>query len=130
MRKIIFSLIMILFPIPCFANPFQFLWQDESDKWNMQDSVLEGSYGLLYLIDGIYTVHNLKKDNIKELNIFSGEHPSTRKIFVYTSIFFIGHTGIAYMLPSKFRTIWQSIFIGVELTAIYRNFMVCTKYKF
>lgn len=135
MKKIIISLIIIFISVQAYANPLQFMWQDESDKWSLQDTILEGTFMSLVLIDVMQTRYFLDmppkyitkdgKDYIQtheENNIFMGEYPSKTKLYLLSSSGIILHLGISYIIPKPYRNIWQSVWIGMRIKNIYHNY--------
>jgi hypothetical protein len=114
---------MVLIPVNLFA------WKP--DKWTTQDTLLESTFILVNCIDTLQTFYFLEQPGHREANSFLGHYPTRKNIIVYDLICNTLHIGISYILPStiaikniKFhpRTIWQSIWIGVQGKVIHSNY--------
>ncbi len=52
---------------------------------------------------------------------FIGSHPTHGQVNRYFATAALLHTGVAYILPKPYRTIWQSFWIGVEAYTVQSN---------
>jgi hypothetical protein len=59
-----------------------------------------------------------------EMNPVLGSHPKNGKVYAWMGSIMVGHAAVAYLLPKPFRGVWQSTFIGMELSAV-RNNTIC-----
>jgi hypothetical protein len=57
-------------------------------------------------------------------------HPSKKRFYTVGGGWTILSTGISYMLPSKFRTIWQTIWIADEINSIHHNYVAGVRIRF
>ncbi len=57
-----------------------------------------------------------------ETNIFLGDHPSLGKVNSWFAGTLVAHTAVSYILPKPWRTIWQSVWIGIEGETVRRNY--------
>jgi hypothetical protein len=157
MKKIIFVLIL-LYSSSLYANPLKFLWQDKQEnKWAWQDTLLEGSFILLTLIDWKQTDsiitqkehvhasgnvidqngtiigtwhHDYMKYSYEEQNWILGKHPSKKKVAIYNLSVITGHALFAYIFPNPWRKMWITGGIGVEIYATSTNFVAGATIKF
>lgn len=132
MKKIIISLMFVFVSSSVFAY-------DYKNNWSIQDTILQSSLVTLLYIDCQQTKWISKTKGHKEANPFLGENPSNKKINLYFISYGILHTGVSYILPSVIRiknqsfylrTIWQSIYIGMELNATIYNYKAGVKFNF
>lgn len=117
--KIIFLLLLISLSTPVYAF----------DKWDKEDIILQSIFTLETLIDWKQTKVFTKK-GIRESNPFLGEYPSQKKIDSLIGASILLHAGISHILPKKYRTYWQLIWIGIEGQAIHHNYRTGVKFTF
>lgn len=95
-------------------------------KWTTLDTVLQSSFIALVLVDWQqtreFTGSRDKYPTKAETNPLMSEHPSAREVNRTIAGCILVHTGVAYLLPKPYRTIWQSVWIGVEAEAVYHNY--------
>lgn len=116
--KTLILIILLFFPLQ--ANAF--------DKWTKTDTGLQVTYGVLHIIDWGQTLDIARNpDKFYEMNPLLGKHPSIGKVNTYFIGTLIGHTAIAYILPSKYRRIWQIVWIGIEGKTVVNNFSIGVK---
>jgi hypothetical protein len=112
------------------------------DPWTTQDTVLQAAFTALTVVDWGQTrsgAAEMKTDQwgntigyrYRELNPVLGEHPTKGSIDAYFPAMILAHAGIAYLLPANrdengisWRTIWQSVWIGVEAGYVHRNYQM------
>ena len=129
MKKIIISLILVLiFGSNLFANPLQFMWQNKNNKWDLQDSVLQIAVISSIAVDMMQTNYALN-NGCKEENPILGEHPNKLKFYTYNISVMTLHTMTSYILPKRYRTIFQSVYLGIELGVITSNYCVMGEFK-
>jgi hypothetical protein len=58
----------------------------------------------------------------EEYNPILGRHPSEGKVDAYFLSLAAGHTAIAAVLPRKWRSFWQYLYIGAEGICVVHNF--------
>lgn len=109
MRKLILGVLLIASPAAALEN------------WNTQDIVLESVGASLHLVDWSQTIY-ISRNGHNEANPILGQHAPLGKIHLYFAGTLALHVTVAALLPRPYRTIWQSIWIGVEAGAVSRNF--------
>jgi len=115
-KPIFIVTLLILFFLP--ANLF-------SSEWNKSDTIREVGWQIIHFIDWKQTLYIADNpDEYYEINPILGKHPSKGKINGYMIISSISHAGISYLLPPKYREIFQYISIGVSSVAVISNFNV------
>lgn len=114
LNKIIFFAILFIFIIP--PNLF-------GDEWTKKDTALQASYAVLHVIDWSQTIRIQEKKNEghSEGNYILGKYPSRKKINGYFASTLVGHYLVAKWFDHPHRTIWQSMWIGVEYHIVNRN---------
>lgn len=100
------------------------------DSWTTQDTILQSAFAVVMIGDWAQTRFITYSPNYHDTNIFLGENASYKKINIYFASCFILHTGIAYILPQNYRTIWQTIWITIEGNQIYQNYSIGCKMRF
>lgn len=101
------------------------------DDISAQDAILQSSLLLLIYADCVHTHYYLNNDpSLYEQNPFLDKTPSGKDMALLGTGFFLIHTGVTVLLPSRFRPIWQSTFIGIEVHSLYKNIFLCTSKKF
>jgi hypothetical protein len=96
-------------------------WQP--DPWTTQDTILQLSFTTVATIDWLQT-KSFTREGAEETNPILGRYPSQHRINILTGAGILIHAGVSYVLPIKYRTIWQSFFLGVECMAISHNYLV------
>ena len=94
-----------------------------SADWTTQDTILQASLIGLIAIDWMQTLESLN-GNYYETNPILGKEPSRSEVNICIASSMIIATAVAYLLPSKYRIIFQSIVIGVELEAVNYNYQI------
>lgn len=93
----------------------------DNNKWTTLDTSLEVTFVVLTIMDWRQTRDIQNHPVLYETNRVLGRHPSARRINTYIPLSIIAHAAIAAALPKPYRTIWQSIWIGIELNAVNNN---------
>ena len=113
----IMALILMLLIVGCG-------WVEAQDEWTNQDTALQLTYTVAHVMDWNQTLHiarNPDRYYEKGCDAFIGYHPTKRKVNAYFASTLLLHTVIAYTLSKPYRTVWQSVWIGVEYNQIQRN---------
>lgn len=101
------------------------------DKWRTEDTAREALYMTLHLIDWGQTLYISDHPwRHSESNIILGPYPSNSEVNRYFAATALMHIGISYVLPHKYREVWQHITIGIQARAITHNAMVGVKIDF
>ena len=68
-------------------------------------------------------------DRYHETNPILGEHPSTSRVRNYMLLGGAAHWAISELLPKgPYRTIWQGVTLGVELSVVQSNVRIGLKF--
>lgn len=101
------------------------------DEWTTSDTKRQAVYLTLHTIDWAQTRYIAKNpDKWRELNPLIGEHPSVGRVDGYFATGALLHTGIAYVLPEKWRKGFQYVTIGIEAGITARNYHLGIKTSF
>lgn len=114
-----------------------------ADEWTGKDTAWQAVYTVMHVADWgqtldiaesctDYAAGNFKWRGCEytEANPFLGERPSRREVNTYFASTLIAHTLIAYYLPTEYRRIWQTIWIGIEADQVARNAKVGVDIRF
>ena len=89
--------------------------------WTGADTALELTLVGASVVDDAQTMSVMRRDSGYETNPLLGKHPSDERI-IATSVFGLAtHAVIAYILPHPWRTVWQGMWIGIEIDAVEHN---------
>lgn len=118
----------------------------QADDWTKMDTALQTAFVAATVADWAQTrqissqpefsrpadrtIRSYTQTRYREMNPILGEHPSTRAVNTYFVTYIITHTTISYLLPKPYRTIWQSVFVGVEIAYVRSNYNIGLKIKF
>ena len=67
---------------------------------------------------------------IHETNPLLGDDPGKARLHNYFVTAALAHAAISYVLPDKYRTLWQASSLGVEIGVISRNKHLGLKWNF
>ena len=138
MLKSIFIFLFIIVPLQ--VHGYEFM-----ENWKPRDTYLQTTFIAITAIDWMQTRSAARNDWIidnnrqYETNPFLGKYPSRSRVDTMIGLGILGHTLVAMILPSKFeilnmtihpRTIWQSFFIAVEITAVSNNHYMGVRIEF
>lgn len=142
MKKIALALLISTSPLAAHAT----------DPWTKTDTTLEAVVLAAFVVDWNQTIQigqfyplpicvtaavpngpsntACRKSAFHEINPILGAHPNGAR----TTVYFMGcaalHATVAYLLPKPYRTIWQSIAIGVEADVVQTNYTAGFKIRF
>jgi hypothetical protein len=100
------------------------------DDWTTADSVRQGVFTGLNLIDCEQTKKFIRNPHMYEKNPIMGRHPSQTRINNLCALSIVGHAGVSYLLPRGWRDGWQYIWIGVEAEAVHHNYAIGVRVHF
>ena len=95
---------------------------ESANAWTSGDTYREVVFLALHELDRRQTIILVKTKY--ELNPFLGDTPSEEAINIYFATTSLAHFGVAYILPSKWREIFQNVTIGVTTFNATRNYYV------
>ena len=104
-------MVFMMLPSLCYAG-----------DWSTKDTALEIVSEGLTLVDWRQTADIINHNGMVELNPILGKQPSEAAINAYFIAWLLLHPVISFNIPENHRTIWQSIYIGVELATVGSNF--------
>jgi hypothetical protein len=99
------------------------------DAWTKEDTAYQLTLTSLLLVDWAQT-REMVKDGRIELNPILGDHPSMKKVNTLIPLSILGHYLVSRVLSSKYRRVWQCVWIGVELNAVSSNYMAGIRFEF
>lgn len=137
MKKLI---ALISFVVVLSASSSAFAWSPSASKsvqnknaWTGWDSTMEVTYFLTHLADWGQTLDMASRCSTGshyEANPILGTCPSGQKVNAYFLGTALLHAGVAYMLPKKYRRLFQSATIATQLGVVANNTSVGVKIKF
>ena len=102
-----------------------------ASDWSKEDTAREAVWISLHTIDWGQTLEIARHPKeFYELNPVLGKHPSVGNVNLYMGAAAIIHPAVSYILPKKWRKVWQYISIGVSSTCVINNFHVGLGVKF
>ena len=117
--KILIIISILLTPCFCYS------------EWNKQDTILETTWLIIHIIDYRQTL--FISDNYNkyyERNPILGKYPSKDKINYYMLTTGLIHPVVSYILPKKYRTMWQGITILGSGYCVLNNYSIGIKMEF
>ncbi len=112
---------------PQIKHDYYYTTDDKDYEWTWTDTGLELALVGLAVADRQqtleFTQNHDKYPTWTESNPFLGRHPSRDKLNAAIVLGLGAHYLIARELPRPFRTIWQAVFIGIEIDAVSCNYM-------
>lgn len=103
-------------------------------NWTTGDTVLESAFVAGAVVDWAQTrslgSRRCVTDSQQiqschwESNALLGRNPSRATVNTYFPLVILGHAAVSALLPRPYRTIWQAVWIGVEVTAVRTNYPV------
>lgn len=100
--------------------------------WDATDTVLEALVITSLAIDRgqTDTIHRMRMEEVGWARTFIGSHPTHRQVNQYFATCAVVHTAIAIVLPTPYRELWQSVWIGIEVGTIHANNQIGIGIKF
>jgi len=99
---------------------FLFTFQAHAD-WTKQDTITESVFLSTLAVDAMQTIDIKNHPGMYETNPILGRHPSDDQVIAYFITTGYLHYQIAKHLDSKYRKIWQYMWISVEVGVINHN---------
>ncbi|MEK7593512.1 MAG: hypothetical protein AAB464_02245 [Patescibacteria group bacterium] len=124
---------IILFFFFLIISPSLALAEDEwwGKDWTNKDTAREVVYSALHIADWGQTRYIAKNpQKFYERNPLLGKHPSVGKVDTYFFGGLVAHAAISYILPPKYRWVWQYVGIGMEGGAVAHNASIGIKFEF
>lgn len=102
-----------------------------ANDWNKSDSARELAFSALLIADWSQTLQIADDcDTYIETNPILGSCPSRSKVNTYMAVSLLGHAGISYLLPRKYRSTWQNVTLIIQSSYVYNNYQIGLKIKF
>jgi hypothetical protein len=98
--------------------------------WSTQDKVLEGAFVAATAMDWSQTLDIENHPNLYERNRIMGQHPKRSTVNQYFATSILLHALVADQLHGKWRTAWQSVWIGLEAGTVERNYRLGIRLNF
>jgi len=92
-----------------------------ADKWTVKDTVMQSAVTTTLVMDYAQTREALEH-GARELNPIMGPHGNRLAPELYFPAVALLHAGVAYVLPARYRTVWQAVAIGVQINTIRGNY--------
>jgi hypothetical protein len=98
---------------------------EEAFAWTATDTALQAIFIAATAVDWSQTLDISRSYERRcpyyERNPFLGRKPGAGRINTWMSTTILAHTAIAYLLPKPYRTVWQSLWVGLEIGQIHQN---------
>lgn len=114
--------LMILFTLFCFSCA--------GHQWTRDDTIRHAVFTGVLAVDWLQTREIAKNDDFYETNPILGKEPDTNEVDLYFASSWLLTTGVAYMLPDRYRKAFQYIIIGVEAGYVGHNYNLGIRINF
>ncbi len=102
-----------------------------ADTWSRRDTALEAAVITVTAADWMQTRYiSAHPDLYSETNGILGPHPSMARIDNYFSLCIVSHVLITHFLPSRYRPLFQSASLAVELSVTAHNRALGIRFNF
>ena len=92
------------------------------DKWTYADTALQLTFTGLALADRSQTLQIREQGTTTEyFSVLLSQRPTHERTNRTFGVYILGHAGISYLLPKRWRTAWQASFIVFEISNINHN---------
>jgi len=105
----------------------------ELEEWRTEDTVRQAVISTLLVADWAQTRDIAAKCDeglYYETNPFLGKCPSDAEVSRYMLTHLVTNYLVARVLPQKYRSAFQYVYIGYEGEAVYHNKVIGLKFKF
>ena len=103
----------------------------QAQEWSRTDTALEATYLALHSVDWSQSKYIAKHpESFYETNVFLGKHPHGGDVNVYFATTAIAHIAVAYLLPEKYRSMFQVATIGMEIGYVGKNYHIGIGFSF
>lgn len=126
MRHVFLLALLLAVATPALASD-----ERERREWQRSDSVLEATYAALHLVDWSQTLYIATRPPPPpgrppplwdgEANPILGRRPTRIGVHAYMAGTLAAHLTVSLLLPRPYRTVWQSVTIGVEAGVVGMN---------
>lgn len=91
-------------------------------EWTSADTKRQAIFTGVLALDWAQTRHIARNpDEFREINTVIGDHPTPGRVDGYFASSALVHFGISYLIPDRYRRVWQNVSIGFEAGVVARN---------
>ena len=101
-----------------------------ADQWTSKDTAYQSAFLLINAVDYLQTKEIIRNPKFYERNLILGRNPSHNAVDAYFAGSALAHTAIAYILPERYRRVWQYVFIGLQAGCVAHNFNAGVRIRF
>lgn len=99
--------------------------------WTNADTKHQAIFTGVLALDWAQTRYIAKHpDEFQEINTILGDHPTLGRVDGYFASLALIHFGISYLLPDRWRPVWQYVSIGFEAGIVTRNYKLGVGFDF
>jgi hypothetical protein len=117
------NFLLIFLFIPLLSN-FAFAY----DSWDNTDKYLLALTLVSITADSVTTHESLKHEDTYETNPLLGEHPSDRKLVLFSFANMVTVTIVAHLFPTYYRKWFLGIVTGIKFGSAYWNYRMELRY--
>jgi len=111
---VLYLMVALLFSLTAFGA--------ELSKGDLQREI---AYSALHVADWGTTLDIVAHpDQYRELNPILGDHPTRGAVNTWMASTLAAHWAITYLMPERYRPIWQYVTIGLEGTVVAHNLSI------
>lgn len=104
-------LLLAVLSIPCHAT----------DDWTREDTYRQSAIIALQIVDWGQTRYVAKHPEFHEINPLIGKHPSIGRVNNYFAISIPVNIAFSALVPSKYRSLWQTGRMMVQVSVVSYN---------
>ena len=93
----------------------------KAEDWTREDSYRQAAIAVLQVVDWGQTRYIAKHPEFHEVNPLIGKHPSIGRVNNYFAISIPANAAISALIPSKYRTLWQTGRLMVQVSLVSYN---------
>lgn len=102
-----------------------------SAEWTSADTTRQAIFTGVLALDWAQTRYIAKHpDEFNEINTILGYRPTPGRVDGYFASSALIHVGISYLLPDRYRRVWQNVSIGFEAGVVARNYKLGVGFNF
>lgn len=102
----------------------------QAGDWTDKDTVTQAVVLSTFALDYMQTKDIKNHSDLRETNVFLGNHPSDARVRNYFVAASILHTAIAYKLPPEWRRTFQYTTIALQVVTVIKNKRLGLNFEF
>lgn len=113
MRSVL--LLFTALALPCHAEGLNL------DLWTREDTYRQIPIAILQVVDWGQTRYVARRPELHEINPLIGKHPSIGRVNNYFAISIPANIAFSALVPSKYRSLWQTGRLMIQVSVVSYN---------